>query len=199
MSQTLKEFQDASPERKREILGTLAELLDRNNIPIEDIGQINRINVWQGMSKDSEGMAQVTDMVGIQLVPTWDSGPQWPVIQPAKPTVVKAPKLSTIKDDGYKRAITLPDMQIGFWVDDQDKIHPTHDDAALDLALQLVRYVRPHQVFLHGDNCDLPEMSSKFRLSPAFCRAPRRLPLIAPACFVRSCERRRVTSARSSG
>ena len=65
--------------------------------------------------------------------------------------------------------MVLPDIQIGYFVDGRGNLHATHDEAALDVALQLIRFVRPDRIDLVGDNADFPELS-KYRLAPTFVR-----------------------------
>jgi hypothetical protein len=171
MTGDLSEFDAADPSRtKRKVLGQIADLLERNGISTDDIGQVHRVNIWQGMSKDADGEVQVTDLTGIQLSPVWAEGPEWPVIAPAKPTIVRPGALRSVKRPaGFGVAMTLPDMQIGYYVDGSGELRATHDEAAIDVALQLVRYTRPSKVVLHGDNLDLPELS-RYRLTPVFAR-----------------------------
>ena len=161
----------SSSAGRRRVLGTIADLLDSNGIAVEDIGRVHKVNVWQGMYKDKETQqAHTVDMTGIQLSPTWDDGPKWPVVQPAKPCIVRAPSLKNVKRPaGWGVAMTLPDMQMGYFVDGRGELQPTHDEAALDIALQMVRFKRPTLIVLHGDNGDFPELS-KYRLSPQFVR-----------------------------
>ncbi len=166
------EFEARQPEAPKAILGKLADLLSRNGIDVEDIGKIARVNLWQGMSKDEEGNPVVTDLMGIQLTPHWADGPAWPVIAPCKPHIVKVaakPPSRVAANKGWRSAVVLPDIQIGFYRDRNDVLHATHDDRALSIALQIIRDVRPDVVVLVGDNMDLPEMS-KYRLTPAFSR-----------------------------
>jgi hypothetical protein len=63
--------------------------------------------------------------------------------------------------------MVLPDIQIGFYRDTTGTLHPTHDEAALSIVLQLAREIRPDRIIMVGDNLDLPELS-RFRLSPRF-------------------------------
>ena len=169
----LSEFESASDRLRttdrRAMLGKVADLLARNEIDVEDVGRVHRINVWQGFHKDEDGNAHLVDMTGIQLSPHWADGPEWPVVQPAAPTVVRGPKVTAAKRDGFSVAMTLPDIQIGYFIDGRGELHPTHDEAALNVALQLVRAVKPDTIVLHGDNVDLPELG-KYRVSPAFVR-----------------------------
>ena len=76
----------------KEKLGKLVDLLERSGIDADEIGRVERINVWQGFLKDDEGKAQLVDMAGIVLSPEWADGPSYPVVQPAAPTYVKPVK-----------------------------------------------------------------------------------------------------------
>ena len=150
-------------------LGKIADLLERNNIDIEDVGAVQKINVWQGFYKDAAGEAHTVDMSGITLSPKWAEGPAWPVIQPGPAVRVNKPTKRKTSTSSWKTAVVLPDIQFGFYRDTRDRLHPTHDEAALAVALQVVRDVRPDRVVMVGDNADFPELS-KYRLSPAFQR-----------------------------
>ncbi len=145
--------------RPKAELGKLAELLERSGIDIEDIGKINRVNLWQGFYKDEEGEAHTVDMAGIQLVPTWESGPEWPVVQPAKPTIVRPRARRAEKTTGFKKAVILPDVQIGFRMMRDGSLDPFHDDRAIDVALAIIREVQPDRVICLGDGIDFPAQS----------------------------------------
>jgi predicted phosphodiesterase len=169
------EEEQAKADAKRnpkKVIGKLAELLERSNIDVTEIDRINRINVWQGMYVDKDGEAHTVDMAGIQLVPNWNDGPKWPVVQPAKPTVVKAVGSSskpTKLPQNWKRAVIFPDIQIGFYRDREDNLVSTHDEVAIDLALQVTRDANPDVVVMIGDNTDFPELG-KYRKHPSFVR-----------------------------
>ena len=199
----LGEFEKAAPIDRKKVLGSIADLLKRNGLDVEDVGRVHKVNVWQGYIKkpvpcenchatgkvptglDDDGqevtcpvcagakrdfIPETVDMTGIQLSPIWEEGPKWPVVQPAKPVIIRASKLNVVKRaEGFGVAMTLPDIQMGFYVDGRGRMHPTHDEAALDCALQLIRLVRPDHIVLHGDNGDFPELG-KYRLTPTFVR-----------------------------
>ena len=150
-------------------LGKLAELLERNGIDVEDVGRVSKISAWQGFYKDDNGDAQTVDLTGIQLSPKWEDGPEWPVVQQAKPTVVRPrAKQSNRTNDGWKTAAILPDPQIGYWRHvDTDELDPFHDEQAMAVALQVVRDVDPDLVVLLGDVLDLAEWS-RFEQEPSF-------------------------------
>ena len=147
-------------------LGKLAALLERHDIDVDEIGDIKKVSLYQSLTKDADGEAQIHDLVGIQISPAWEEGPAWPVIQPG-PTV-KLPKVSTSKKKaGLKTCVVLPDMQIGYYRDKSGELTPTHDEAAIALATEIVKDTNPDLVVLVGDNLDLPELG-KYRVTPAF-------------------------------
>lgn len=154
------------PQSMKEKIGKLADLLERSGINADDIGRVDKINVWQGFYKDENGEAQTVDMAGIVLSPEWAEGPQWPVAQPAAPTIVRPVKSTAKKTDAIVSVI-LPDPQIGYRRVGETMV-PMHDEAAMDVALQIVRDVNPDKIVNLGDFIDLPEWSSKFLVLPEF-------------------------------
>ena len=147
-------------------IGKLADLLDRHDIDIEEIGDIKKVSLYQSLTKDSEGEAQIHDLVGIQISPAWEEGPKWPVIQPG-PAVKLTKSTTTKKKAALKSCVVLPDMQIGYFRNKEDTLEPTHDEQAIAIALTITKEINPDMVVLVGDNLDLPELG-KYRLSPAF-------------------------------
>lgn len=90
-------------------------------------------------------------------------GPQWPVIQAARPVQVNvmAPKSNKVKlTDDWKTAIVLPDPQIGFRKFEDGTLDPYHDENAMSVALQIIAYEEVvsgvDQVINLGDFLDLP-------------------------------------------
>lgn len=149
-------------------LGKLAELLERQGIAVEDIGTVARVNLWQGFHKDDEtGEARVVDLAGISFSPAWSEPPQWPVVQPAAPTIIRPVRTSQKRTQG-RITVILPDPQIGFRRLDDGTMIPMHDDAAIGVALQITKDARPDHIVNLGDLLDLPEWSSKFIVLPEF-------------------------------
>ncbi|MFZ5863029.1 MAG: hypothetical protein ACOYXR_09345 [Nitrospirota bacterium] len=147
-------------------LGKLNALLERSGIDPEDISRVERVNVWQGFLKNEEGQAEIVDLAGISLVPRWADGPEWPVVQPGPPLRVPAVRSTTLMP-GWQTCVVLPDIQIGYFRNRSGDLEPTHDEAAITAALQIVRAAKPSLLVLVGDNLDLPEFG-KYRLTPAF-------------------------------
>jgi len=156
------------PANRKEVLGKIADLLERQGINVEEVGQIGRVSIYQSLTKNDEGEAEIHDLMGIQFSPAWETGPQWPVINPGKPANIKMvlPKAIT-KPDGYETAVILPDIQFGYYRDSNAELVSTHDEAALTIALNIVATSNADKVILVGDNMDFPEFG-KYRLSPAF-------------------------------
>lgn len=159
---------DADARRKpRDTIGKLAELLERSGIDVADVARINRVNVWQAMSKGDDGEPVVTDLTGIQLVPAWADGPQWPVVAPARPCIVRHRALKPVRHEG-RVTVVLPDPQIGYRRYDDGTLDPMQDEAALDVSLGVIAEARPHRIVNLGDFVDLGEWSSKFAVLPEF-------------------------------
>ena len=163
-SELSKRLENGPP---KQALGKLADLLDRHNIDLEEIGDIKKVSLYQSLTKDAEGEAQIHDLVGIQISPSWEAGPEWPVIQPGP--AIKLPKgaPSKKKQTALNTCVVLPDMQIGYFRDKSGELSPTHDETAIALAIEILKDVKPDLVVLVGDNLDLPELG-KYRVTPAF-------------------------------
>ena len=162
LKNNLKKMQQPS----RQSIGKLAQLLDRQDIDIDEIGDIKKISVYQSLTKDADGEAQVHDLVGIQISPSWETGPEWPVIQPG-PTIKLPKSATTKKKTALKTCVVLPDMQIGYFRNREGELEATHDESAIAIALAITKDINPEMVVMVGDNLDLPELG-KYRLSPAF-------------------------------
>src|SRR5688572_9282453 len=142
-------------------LKALYDLLEAKGIDLADLEQANvqRVKLYQGMSKDDEGEAHVTDMAAIQFSPAWESDPEWPVVQQAKPCVIKPVTTgSARKSPKWRTPVTLPACQIGYRKFlDPDGLDPFHDEAAMSVALKLVAHLQPDVIVNLGDFCDFPE------------------------------------------
>lgn len=161
----------------RRLIDKVAELFARNGIDPDDVGSMRVVHgTYQALAKDADGEIQVRDLEKTQVVfsPSWEEGPKWPVIQPAKPTVIKPspkPKKAPALVGGWKQAVILPDPQIGFRLYEDGTLDPFHDDAAMDVALQVISCLNHEhsvsQVVNLGDFLDLPAQG-KYEQEPAF-------------------------------
>lgn len=153
-------------------IGRLADLLENAGIDVRDIGRVRsvRLNEWQAAHKDPDtGEAVVTDLQSASIIiePSWADGPEWPVVDQAKPTKVVPAKVRK-KSDGIKTAVILPDPQIGFRRDLQTmELDPFHDEQAMAAAMSIVADLQPDVIVNLGDLIDLPEFSRHMQ-EPSF-------------------------------
>lgn len=85
--------------------------------------------------------------------------PKWDTVGQAQPVVIAAPKPAKKVKTKHKVAIALPDPQIGYrWLFDRGW-DPFHDEAAMDVAVQIISYLeetdRVDWVVNLGDFLDL--------------------------------------------
>ena len=59
---------DGPPAPSRETLGKLAALLDRQGISVDEIGKIQRVSVYQSLTKNEDGEAEIHDLLGVQFL-----------------------------------------------------------------------------------------------------------------------------------
>lgn len=163
---------EARRRGNEDAIGRLAKLLEANEIDLADVGDVRqiRVNEWDVVTKGIDGTPSVTKAkaASIVLSPAWESGPKWPLVEPAKPVVVKVPKrpLRALAG-GWKTAVVLPDPQIGYRRLSDGTLDPFHDEAAMSVAEQIVEAERPHLVVHLGDLLDLASMSH-YRQEAAF-------------------------------
>ena len=162
---------------RTEAIGKLADLLTDAGINVDEIKGVKkiRLNEWQTAHKDEDGNAVVTDLKSSQIViePKWETGPEWPVVQQAKPTLVHPAKVQKKKVD-TKMAVILPDPQIGYRRDIlREDYDPFHDETAMDVAMQIIADLQPELIVNLGDLVDLPEFS-RHPQEPGFARTTQR-------------------------
>jgi hypothetical protein len=160
---------DQKIELKKKMLGTIADMLERKNIDLSEIGDIKRISLYQSMLKDEQGDAQIHDLAAIQFSPSWESGPEWPVI--TQGPSVQLPKTTTKASapKEFKTCVVVPDIQIGFYKNFDGTLEATHDEKAIEICLAMIRELKPEVIACVGDNLDLPEMG-KYLTYPAYAQ-----------------------------
>jgi len=153
-------------KRLRQIDG----ILRAKGIALDELeaASVRSVGFWQAMHKDEAGDAVITDLARIEFAPSWETGPAWPVIQRG-PEVHRFAPVRTKKGKGWRVGVALPDMQIGFMWGKDGTLVPIHDEAAIAIAIAIIRDVQPDVVVMHGDNADFAEWS-RFRLSPVFAQ-----------------------------
>ena len=164
-----KELQMGPPPSSKEVLGKLADLFERQGINVDEVGKISRVSLYQSLTKNEEGEAEIHDLAGVQFQfsPKWESGPEWPVIQQGPAIKLPTPKVKAKKATGFMTAIVPPDIQIGYYRNRDGTLEPTHDEKALAVAIRLIEELQPESIICVGDNLDLPEMG-KYLTTPAY-------------------------------
>lgn len=162
------DIRSGPPANRRDVLGKIADLLDRQGISVDEVGSIGRVSVYQSLTKNADGEAELHDLMGIQFSPAWETGPQFDFVRQG-PTVkvTVRPVKGEPKPDGYQVAVIVPDCQIGYYRDASGELIPTHDEQAIAITLGVIRNINPDVIVCVGDNLDAPEFG-KYRLSPAF-------------------------------
>lgn len=137
------------------------------------------VKEWQMGSKNAEGEPQVTDLEGVSFYasPSFTDGPLWVPVHAADPITVRPSKRRVERRSGEKVVVVATDPQIGYALElghDPENINaslvPFHDEAAIDVAKQLVGEIRPNRMVHGGDTLDFPEFTRKFRRFPEWSR-----------------------------
>lgn len=99
-------------------------------------------------------------MAGVEVPASEGNGPLWNPITNAKPTIVRSNIATPKNATGWKTAVVFPDPQIGYRKYDDGTLDPFHDEAAMDVALQVLAFEQEQngveQVVNLGDFLDLP-------------------------------------------
>jgi predicted phosphodiesterase len=156
-------------EQQIKMLGSIADLLRRKNIDLSEIGDIKKVSIYQQVTKDEMGETSIHDLAAIQFSPSWESGPEWPLVDRGPAIQVQKTKTKSVKTTGYKTAVIFPDIQIGYFRNQAGNLEPTHDEKAVDIALSITKDLNPNLVVLLGDNLDLPEMG-KYVTYPSYAQ-----------------------------
>lgn len=162
-----------------QIVAAIADKLAAQGLTPEHIGRVHKLTLtdkaYQAFHKSAEGEAVVTDLksggLSFSFSPSWENGPEWPVVQPARPCVVRPVKSSRSGRTGTGRELErvqiVPDSQIGYRRFEDGTLDPFHDEAAMTVCLKIMKRAQPTVVVLLGDNLDLPDWG-KYTQEPSF-------------------------------
>ncbi|NCU68347.1 MAG: hypothetical protein EBW29_01820, partial [Candidatus Fonsibacter ubiquis] len=96
-------------------MGRIAEMLERKNIALEDIGDIKQVSLYQQMYKNADNEAEIQDLAAIQFSPKWELGPEWPVVQRGPVQIIEKKRVSKKAKTTFKKDVIVPDAQIGYY------------------------------------------------------------------------------------
>lgn len=160
--------ESAKQEASKKTVNAIAEMLARKGIDPSEIGRVNKVSVYQQVTKDEAGDFMVHDLQAIQFSPKWEEGPEWPVIQQGPKIQLQKSKTKVSRPKGWEEAVIVPDIQIGFYKKDNEstELEPIHDEKAISVALQLIEDINPNQVVMVGDNLDFAEFGKYLTAAP---------------------------------
>ena len=157
-------------QNKTKMLGQLIDLLERKNIDIDQIGDIKRVSIYQTLTKDNAtGEATIHDLAALQFSPSWETGPEWPVVQQGPAIKLPPVTTKTKKPTTFKTCVVVPDIQIGYYRGRDGVLEPTHDEKAILVCLKVIQDTQPDVIACVGDNLDFPEMG-KYLTYPAYAQ-----------------------------
>lgn len=134
-----------SLEDRKRLHDQLDELLDSYNLDADTVDKlgIKKISHWEMGYKDGDGEAQSHPLYGITLeADPRKFEPQWPVVNRVES--VRLLKKEKLSQPEFKTCMIFPDVQI-----------PFHDEDAIDVALGVMRDIKPDKVVFLGDLLDL--------------------------------------------
>jgi UDP-2,3-diacylglucosamine pyrophosphatase LpxH len=114
----------------------------------------------QGFIKNADNEIELTPELPnkrMEFSVSFDTEPKWPPVNRVES--VKLPKRERKESDALrtsKKAVIIPDLQI-----------PHHDEKAVEVALEIVRDVKPDKITILGDPLDLAAFS-KYEQRPEF-------------------------------
>ena len=155
-------------------IGELARLFAREGIdPSQAVVEKVKLSEWEGMIKNPEGEAELVTQKAASIIisPKWEQGPEWPIVQPAAPVLIKhihKPRAKSTRDT-YQSYICLPDNQIGFRRLADGTLDPFHSEEAMATALLVLEELQPNKIVNMGDVLDFAEMG-KFAQEAGFAQ-----------------------------
>lgn len=171
LKSTLKTMADTANRdaNSKKVLNDIAAMLERKGIDPSEVGNIQKVSLYQSVTKNPDtGEAIVHDLQAIQFSPSWESGPQWPVIQQGPKIQLQKPRTKSGAPKQWETAVIVPDIQIGFYRKSIDSVElePIHDESAIAVALAVIEEMNPDQVVLVGDNLDFAELGKYLTAAP---------------------------------
>lgn len=150
-----------------EAVNAVTDQLARGGVPLDALDRISKVKLYSQAQKGPDGKPVLVDAVSVHVEPGTGE-PAWPVVQPGPPVEIHPVEVKQRARVGWRTAVVLPDMQIGYHRRGE-ALDPTHDERALNVARQIVRAAQPDVVVMVGDNLDLPE-HGRYRKTPSFAQ-----------------------------
>jgi metallophosphoesterase superfamily enzyme len=155
-------------ESNKKVLGDIAAMLTAKGIDPSEIGSINKVSLYQTVTKNEVGETEIHNLQAIQFSPTWEQGPEWPLVEQGPRIQLQKSTTKVSRPKGWEEAVIVPDIQIGFYRKSLDSLdlEPIHDEKAIAVALKLIEDINPNQVVMVGDNLDFAEFGKYLTAAP---------------------------------
>lgn len=153
----------------KELINSIVDMVKNKNIDIDEIGDISKVTLRQNITTDKSGELQTKTNFTVQISPSWEKGPEWPLIEPGPLVQLQNTKAKSRQPKEWETAVIVPDIQIGYYRKSPGdvELEPIHDEQALSVALEVIKELDPKQVIMVGDNLDFAEFG-KYATAPAF-------------------------------
>jgi hypothetical protein len=140
-------------------LTAFERLLDRSGVKAEDVAEISKMKIWQTSKGGEDGEWDQIDNHSMVIKPKQKAPEEgsFPFLSEAAPTKITPSRARRLGGDTLVVA-GVPDLQWGYRELEQGKYYELHDPEAVDLGLQLLRYIKPDQIKLGGDELDAGQL-----------------------------------------
>lgn len=160
---------EQSPERPEQLnKNEMIELFKGAGIDLPDniIENATRVGFHVGYIRNADGEIEYTKpLPSVHFDrPTVDEAV---FVSQAEPTVIYPTETRPRPSTNEKQALIVTDAQIWLLRDDNDVLHPAHDNNAIDVVLGISKEEQPDKIILVGDFLDFPSLS-KFKQEKAF-------------------------------
>lgn len=142
-----------------ELVRSIEDLLSVSEIDTADwTVKHGEVKTWTTTMKGPDSLPRITRNWGVTAKLERNLSGATPGIRVVEP-IRRKPHL---RPKGGRRALIVPDTQIGHRRRSDGKLEPLHDRRAMDLALQIAALEQPDVIIWLGDSVDFAEWSTKY-------------------------------------
>jgi hypothetical protein len=154
---------------EEQALNRVRELLSAANIPIEEVGRIDKVHLKSEAVnvRQADGSSILTPRykTSLSLSPKWAEGPKWPMIEQGPVLNIQyAPRVESVSGAKLK-VFGWMDTQIWYYRNIETmELTPFHDVDAINIGLEALRLYQPDIVVIDGDLIDMASHSKYLQL-----------------------------------
>ncbi len=167
---------DGKPKQKilhnaveEQALNRIRELIMASNIPVEEIGSIDKIHLKSEAvnvrQKDGSSILTPRYKTSLSISPKWAEGPQWPMIEQGPTLDIKyIPRVESVSGAKLK-VFGWMDTQVWYYRNIETmELTPFHDVDAINIGLEALRLYQPDILVINGDLIDMASHSKYLQL-----------------------------------